>query len=529
MSQMILNLSAGPQTRDRWTTHFIMMMVVAALLPATIVGIAVNGLHAGLIVLVAVVTAFVTEFLYDKITGRPDTWKDGSAIVTGILLALSLSPSTPLYAPFLGSLFAILVVKCAFGGLGKNFINPALAARCFLLLSFGSSMTIFAVDGVTTATPLAELAAGRVVDIQKMFLGTGGGVIGSSILALLVGGLVLWAMDIIHGQICFSVIIGFTLFMGIFGGQGFDPAYLAAQLCGGGVIMGAFFMATDYTTSPVSRLGQTVYGVMIGVMGALFRVFGNATDSFSYSIIIANLFTPLIETYIIPKPYAYRKASQDKLNGVEKVPFFKKIPKPVFVIAAITLLAGLALSGVFSMTADSIEEQKRAENAASFQAVLPDAATFSFSQDLDAAIEALPAKEYGSGKFGKMTIRSAALGVDASGNPCGYVISATSGDGMEGDITLSMGIDMDGKILGIAFTELNETPGLGMKAEEPAFIEQFTGKAETQLKLVKGGASGSNEIDSISGATITSRAVVNAVNAGLDFFHNVLKGGTWFE
>ncbi|MBQ7060071.1 MAG: RnfABCDGE type electron transport complex subunit D [Firmicutes bacterium] len=529
MSQMMLNLSAGPQTRDKWTTQFIMIMVVVALLPATIVGIAVNGVYAGLIVLSSVLTAFLTEFLYDKITGRPDTWKDGSAVVTGLLLALSLSPSTPLYAPILGSIFAILVVKCAFGGLGKNFINPALAARCFLLLSFGSSMTIFKVDGVAMATPLAELSAGRAVNVTDMFLGTGGGVIGASILALLVGGLVLWVMDIIHGQIWISIIVAFTLFMGLFGGQGFDPAYLAAQLCGGGVIMGAFFMATDYTTSPVSRLGQTVYGVMIGVLGALFRVFGNAADSFSYSIIIANLFTPLIETYIIPKPYAYRKSALDKMAGKEKVPFTKKIPKPVFVLAAITLLAGLALSGVFSMTEDTIAEQKRAENAASYQAVLPEAANFKFSSDIDKMIEQMAADVYGGGSFGKAHINAAAMGVDASGNPVGYVVSATSGDGMEGNVTLTVGLDMDGKILGIAFTELNETPGLGMKADEPAFKDQFTGKAEQQLKVVKGGASASNEIDSISGATITSRAVVNAVNAGLDFFHNVLKGGTWFE
>lgn len=127
-------------------------------------------------------------------------------MITGLLLALSLSPSVPLYIPVIGSVFAIVVAKCCFGGLGKNFINPALAGRCFLLISFGRVMSTFAVDGVSSATPVADLAAGNAIDITSMFLGTSNAVIGSSILAMLVGGLVLWSMDIIHGQICFSVL-----------------------------------------------------------------------------------------------------------------------------------------------------------------------------------------------------------------------------------------------------------------------------------------------------------------------------------
>ena len=253
------NLSAGPHVRDRWTTAHIMRLVLLAMLPATVVGCVVFGVHALLIVLSSVTSAVLTELLFDKLTGRPDTWKDGSAAVTGLMLALTLSGTVPLYIPILGSIFAILVVKCAFGGLGKNFINPALAARCFLLISFGNAMTEYGVDGVSSATPVAELAAGKVVNITSMFLGTANGVIGGSILALLVGGLFLWCLDVIHGQICFSVLGGFTLFMALFGGKGFDPGFLAAHLCGGGVVLGAFFMATDYVTSPMSRLGQTAY------------------------------------------------------------------------------------------------------------------------------------------------------------------------------------------------------------------------------------------------------------------------------
>ena len=273
-----LNISSGPHVRNKWTTRLIMHVVLLAMLPAAAVGIYVNGLKALLVILASMITAVGTEFLFDKVTGRPDTWKDGSALVTGMMLALTLSADTPLYAPIIGAIFAILVVKCAFGGLGKNFVNPALAARCFLLISFPSAMTVFTVDGVSSATPVAELSAGNVVNITRMFLGTAGGVIGSSIIALLVGGLVLWALDIIRGQICFSVLGGFVLFLGLFGGKGFDPYFLLAHLCGGGVVLGAFFMATDYVTSPVSRLGQTVYGVFIGVLGAMFRVMGTAAS-----------------------------------------------------------------------------------------------------------------------------------------------------------------------------------------------------------------------------------------------------------
>ena len=527
----VLNIAPGPHARDRWTTRFIMCTVMLALLPTAVIGVIVNGLHALLIIVLSMASAVLTEALFDLVCKKQKTWLDGSAALTGLLLALSLSPSTPLFAPVLGSVFAILVAKCCFGGLGKNFINPALAGRCFLLISFGRSMTLFEVDGVASATPVALLKAGRAVDITKMFLGTGGGVIGASIIALLVGGLILWAMDIIHGQIWISVLVGFVLFMALFGGQGFDLPFLAAHLCGGGVIMGAFFMATDYTTSPVSRLGQTLYGLLIGILGGLFRVAGSAADSFSYSIIIANLFTPMIETYIIPKPYAYRKTAIQKAIGADPIPLLKRIriPKPVIVLAMITLLAGLALSGVFTMTKDTIEEQKRAENLASYKTVLPDAEEIVFSEKLDEKIAELGSDVYGSG-FGKVHINEAVIGKDASGAVVGYGISVTSGDGYDGDVTLSLGISADDTINGIAYTELNETPGVGMRCGEPAFMDQFRGRAVQKFKLIKGGgASKEDEIDSVSGASYSSGASINAVNAGLDFYYNVLKGGNYSE
>ncbi|MBR0081231.1 MAG: RnfABCDGE type electron transport complex subunit D [Clostridia bacterium] len=518
-----LHISSGPHFRDRWTTSFIMHTVLLALLPSAVVGVLVYGLHALFIILASIVSAIGSEWIFCAITKRKLSITDGSAAVTGMMLALSLSPSVPIWIPIVGSAFAIIVVKCLFGGLGKNFVNPALAARCFLLISFGNAMTVFplAADCVTSATPVALLAQGYTVNITQMFLGTTNGVIGSSVLALLVGGLILWGLDIIHGEICFSVLAGFTVMMGLFGGQGFDPEFLLAHLCGGGVVMGAFFMATDYTTSPVSRLGQLTYGCLIGVLGALFRIFGHSADSFSYSIIIANLFTPMIDTYIIPKPYAYRKAAIKKANHVPKVPFWQQIPKPVIALTLITLLAGVALSGAFAMTKDTIEEQKLAANAESYRAVCPEAVTFEGNKDAADAIAALEGGVYGT-SFGRSYIHEAVIGRDASGEICGYVISVTNGGGYEGNIKFSVGIKPDGSLASIAFTELNETPGKGSKAAEPAFIDQFKNRAVKQLAL---NGAGDNGIDAISGATITSSAVVNGTNAALDFFRSVMQGG----
>ncbi|MBR1822310.1 MAG: RnfABCDGE type electron transport complex subunit D [Clostridia bacterium] len=519
-----LNLSSSPHVRDKWSTAFIMRVVALSLLPATLIGVVVNGIHALLVVLCAVIAAVASEFCFDKLCHKGDTWKDGSAVVTGLMLALSLSPTVPLSMPIIGSVFAIIVVKCCFGGLGKNFLNPALAARCFLLISFGRTMSTYQmVDGISAATPVAMLKSGEAVNITSMFLGTANGVIGGSVLALLVGGLALWALDIIHGQICFSVLAAFTLFMGLFGGQGFDPHFLLAHLCGGGVVMGAFFMATDYVTSPVGRLGQTVYGVLIGALGALFRIKGGAADSFSYSVISANLFVPLIDMYVIPRPFAFRKIANRPMADTR--PFYKRIPKPVVVLTVITLIAGVALSGVYTMTKDTIEDQKRAASAASYKVVVPDADHFDVDEAIDRAVADLNGAVYGT-SFGRAYINEAFVGKTESDEIAGYAISVTTADGFDGNITLAVGLSPDGTVNGISFTELNETPGMGMRVDEPEFKDQFAGKAVSKFTLNKaGGSTEDDQIDTVSGASTTSGAVVNAVNAALDFFQNAVKGG----
>ena len=512
------NVSASPHTRSRLSTGRVMLDVVISLLPAAAVGVWHFGFGALLVILASIGTAVITEFLFGKAAKRDLSINDGSAVVTGLLLALCLSPAVPLYIPILGSAFAILFVKCFFGGIGRNIMNPALAGRCFLLISFSGTMTNYAYsDAVSSATPLVDLLDERTVNLSEMFLGTSTGVIGCSIFALLIGAIYLLVIDAITWEIPAAAIGVFALFIGLFGGHGFDPMYILAHILGGGIVMGAFFMATDPVTSPVTTTGQLAYGALIGFLAGVFRVFATAADSVSYAIIIANLTTPLIDEFIVPLPFGFRKNAQAGNGGAQS--FSRKMVRPAINLLIITIFAGVGLAGVYNATKGAIEEQKRLAKLASYQEVLPEAETLGYDDDLDAAVTALDGQVYGT-DFGKAYINEVIVGKDASDAVVGYVVSATSGDGFDGDITLSLGIDTEGTIQGIAFTELNETAGMGMRAAEPEFKDQFAGRDVEMFELNKaGGSTGDDEIDSISGASITSAAVVNAVNAALDFLH----------
>jgi RnfABCDGE-type electron transport complex D subunit/RnfABCDGE-type electron transport complex G subunit len=496
--------------------------VILTLIPATVVGIYHHGFHAFMVIAMSIATALLTEYVFDYIAGKPNTLKDGSAVVTGLLLALCLPASVPLYIPFVGSLFAILFVKCFFGGLGHNFMNPALAGRCFLLISFSGTMTNYTYDGITTATPLVDLASGQAVNVGQILSGASSGVIGNSTVILFIGGMCLWLMGGITFEIPTALIVSFLAFIALFGGHGLDPMFLLAHLAGGGVIMAAFFMATDPVSSPVTSRGQILYGALAGILCGLFRVYGNAADSVSYAIIISNMVVPLIDEICVPVPYGNREQKSSG-SGNSAVSGSKGIPKSALILCAITLVAGVALSGVYALTKSSIEEQQMAANAASYAEVCPDATNFSYDDTISAAVDALGGEVYGT-DFGKAYINEAVIGTDASGNVVGYVISATSGDGFEGNITLAVGIAADGTVNGISFTELNETAGMGMLCGEDAFKGQFTGVNTDKFTLNKaGGSTADNEIDSVSGASTSSGAVVNAVNAALDFYAANMK------
>ena len=296
-------VSSNPHVRSRLNTNAIMFAVVLALLPAVGFGIYNFGLRALLITLVTVASAVITEFLFG-LYKKQQTIGDLSAVVTGLLLAMNLPVTIPLWAAVLGGVFAILVVKCLFGGLGQNFMNPALAARCFLLISFPALMTDFTTDIYTGATPLAALKAGDEVVILDMVIGRTGGTIGeTSAVAILAGACLLLFLGIIDLRIPGTYIIVFSLFIGIFGGKGFDIAYLTAHLAGGGLMLGAFFMATDYVTRPITKGGQYLYGAVLGILTGTFRVFGAGTEGVSYAIILGNLLVPLLEKITVPKAF----------------------------------------------------------------------------------------------------------------------------------------------------------------------------------------------------------------------------------
>ena len=317
-----LHVSSSPHIRSRVRTEHIMFAVVLALLPAAVYGVWLNGPNALMLLLVSVATAVATEALYEKITGRPVTISDGSAILTGLLLGMNLPPLAPFWLPVIGSSFAILVVKQFFGGLGQNFMNPALAGRAFLLISFAARMTDFSVssrtaekivDTVSGATPLAAIKAGETGDLISMFFGNTRGTIGeTSALLLLVGGLFLVFIGVIRIHIPAIYIATFAVFALIFGGHGFDMRYLATEICGGGLMLGAFFMATDYVTRPITVKGQCIYAVMLGVLTGIFRIFGGSGEGVSYAIILTNCFVPLLEKATLPRGFGIPKEKKEK-------------------------------------------------------------------------------------------------------------------------------------------------------------------------------------------------------------------------
>lgn len=306
----ILSVSSNPHDRSSLTTTRIMLDVIIALIPATVFGVWNFGIKAAVLVIACIVTCVLTEFLFEKITKRPVTIDDLSAAVTGLLLGLNLPVSAPVWMAVLGSIFAILVAKQFFGGLGQNFMNPALAGRCFLVISFASLMTDFTYDGISSATPLAVIKNGGTADILDMFLGTTAGTIGeTSTLALLIGAIYLLARGIIDIRIPASYIISLVLFMVIFSGN-LSLTYIAGQICGGGLMLGAFFMATDYVTSPITKKGRIVFGIALGLLTAIFRYYGSSAEGVSYAIIFCNLLVPLIEKVTKPKAFGLEGKSK---------------------------------------------------------------------------------------------------------------------------------------------------------------------------------------------------------------------------
>lgn len=312
----LYHVSSSPHVRANDTTSRIMLYVIIALLPTSIAGIINFGFRALALIVVTIASCVIAEWVYNKIVHKNNTINDLSAVVTGLLLALNLPVTLPFWEAALGGVFAIIFVKCLFGGLGQNFMNPALGARCFLLIAFAADMTNFVTDTYTGATPLAAMRNGETVNTMDMLIGRTAGTIGeTSAIAILIGAIFMILMGVIDLRIPASYIISFIVFIVLFGGQGFDANYITAQLCGGGLMLGAFFMATDYVTSPITPKGQIVFGICCGILTGLFRLFGANAEGVSFAIILSNLFVPIIEKFTIPRAFGQVKVAKKQEGG----------------------------------------------------------------------------------------------------------------------------------------------------------------------------------------------------------------------
>lgn len=328
-----LTVSASPHVKSPATVSAIMLDVIIALIPAAFAGVAVFGARAALVIAVCVISCVLFEYISRKILRRSNTLGDLSAVVTGLLLAFNLPVGLPLWMCVIGSFVAIVVVKQLFGGIGQNFANPAITARIVLLVSFASAMTSFpapqsAADAVTTATPMAglagvnlagditaqisELTAGKELPgLFQMFFGVRCGCIGEVCsAALILGGIYLLARGVISFAIPGAYIGTVALFMLI--ASGFNLGFVAYEILGGGLLLGALFMATDYSTSPINKKGKIVFGIGCGLLTSVIRLYGALPEGVSYSILLMNIACPLIEKLTAPEYFGFVKRKKEK-------------------------------------------------------------------------------------------------------------------------------------------------------------------------------------------------------------------------
>ncbi len=302
--------SSSPHIRSDESISKIMRDVVIALLPATAMGIYYFGIDAAKVILLAVISAVVAEAGIQKLRNQPITINDWSAVVTGLLLAFNLPASAPWWLPIVGSIFAIAIVKQAFGGLGHNFMNPALAARAMLLASWPIEMTNWVkpgVDAVSTATPLAlasgtEGVAQELPSLFNLLIGNTGGCIGeTSAIALIIGGIYLVYRGVITPRVPVVYISTVAILTFLFGG--FNFGFMIYQVLAGGLMIGAIYMATDYSSSPVTPKGQIIFALGCGVITSVIRLYGGYPEGVSYSILLMNVASPLIDKYTSPRVF----------------------------------------------------------------------------------------------------------------------------------------------------------------------------------------------------------------------------------
>lgn len=487
---MNLTVSSSPHIRGKDTTRRLMLDVIIALAPALIAGVVVFGLRALLVTLVTVIAAVAGEWLYRKLTRQRDTVLDLSAVVTGLLLALTLPATVPYWVAALGGLFATVVVKALCGGLGQNAFNPALAARALLVLLFPVWLTRFAAAGaelplggmdaadvVSTATPLRSLQMGLTpsTSLADAFLGNMTGCIGEvSALALLVGGAYLVFRRVISYRIP-AAYLGSVAVVSLLLAKGEDPlSFMCYSLLTGGVMLGAIFMATDYASSPVAPKAQWVYGVGCGILTVLFRSFGLFPEGVTYAILLMNAASWLLDKCLADRIYGFVEKKEEKAEG-EGMDLKTLIPPVGGLVLAAALLA--VVTGATRGTSARAEEDYRNT--------------------------VFPYLTIGGSQFTQMSYEGSNESVKRvwKADNDTYVVEAASA-GYVDDVTVWVGLTDQGQVTGVMVWDAGETYGLGQKARN-----------DRDLLASVLGSSGSASVDAITGATITSRAVGSAVNA----------------
>lgn len=528
----------SPQISQPASISSTMLDVIIALLPALAMAVFLFGLRVLALTAVSVGTCVLAEYGYRRIRGQSNTIGDLSACVTGLLLAMSLPVTAPYWAPVLGGLFAIVIVKQFYGGLGRNFLNPALAGRT-LLCTFPGLMTSWvdafqhtsllgAADAVSAATPMASLHAGELPDLSlgQMLLGQHGGAMGGApVFMLMLGGLYLVARRVITPRIPLAYLGTVAVLTLLFPkGDGGAVAWMVAQLCSGGLMMGAIFMASDYTTTPVTPLGQTIFGVGCGVLTVLLRYFGSYPDGVGWAILTMNCCVWLMDRAAIPRRFGMgrfalvRSWGQQLKESVSTIHFVP--PKLKFLARAgegyLDELKGnvrqwAALGGVLLAVCVMIFGVHRATDYAAVRAET-EAQEALLDQVMPQATVRTETPYYASGAL------SITAGYNDSGL-VGYCVEVQA-HGFGGLMTAVVGVNTNGEVTGVAITSHQETEGVGTDAMTEGYLAQYVGKSGTIR------SSGSNSVDAASGATATSEAVTACVNQALAIVANLDTEGS---
>jgi len=492
-------LSSSPHIRSDASVKRIMLDVIIALAPALVFGVITSGLRALFVTVIAVIAALLGEFLAAAVK-KEKSAGDLSAIVTGLLSAMILPASVPYYVAAIGAFFAAFAVKGLGGGLGKNIFNPALAGRALLMLLFPSALVRFSeygaklplsntVDFVSSATPLhyMQMPAVPETTLTQMLLGQHGGCIGetASLLLLLGGAYLVWR-KVISLRIPAAYLGTVAVLTLLFSKSGSAFTWMLYSILGGGVLLGAIFMATDYCTSPVRPEGQVIFGIGCGILTVAFRYYGLFPESVTYSILLMNAFTPVIDRYLPAHRF-----------GTDYT-FCRKFYEPACVIAVCVLI----LCGVGYVTKKA-EEQKKAEYISQMVSALLGGAA-DFAEEPYEGEDANIVRVYRSS---------------------GGAVVETVTTGYNGEIRTLVGVDNSGTVTGIMITGMEETPGLGQRAaNDTAFLSQFAGKS--------GPFTIGDNVDAMSGATVTSKAIAKALTSASAFMSGadvVTSASTWGE